>query len=158
MRKAITNLKSPPQLANSPLLSLPLVTHRLQQEAFADNRLNRAAVLRQLLLEYIDALHPVDDSASQVSDAWRFYNVLYYPYVRELSRKEALKEIRQLEAARQRTGQPQPDALEQVLCWLVAIEDPTFYKWQRKASDSIAMSLWEANIRLSADHFPVSSA
>jgi hypothetical protein len=154
VRRAITNLKSPPQLARSPLLALPLVTHRLQQDHHTDNRLNRAAVLRELLLEYIDALRPVDAAASRVSDAWRFYNVLYYPYVREISRKEALTEIRQLEAARQRNGQPHPDDLEQVLNWLVAIEDPTFYKWQRKASDIIATSLWEDNTRQSAAPSP----
>lgn len=151
VRKAITNLKSPPQLARSPLLTLSLVTHRLQQERHADNRLNRAAVLRELLLEYIDALRPVDDATGQVSDAWRFYNVLYYPYVREISRKEALNQIRQLEATRQRDGQREPDHLEQVLTWLVAIEDPTFYKWQRKASDVIAISLWEDNNQLHSD-------
>jgi hypothetical protein len=59
-------------------------------------------------------------------------------------------QFRQLEAARQRNGQPHPGDLEQVLVWLVDIEAPTFYKWQRKASDIIATSLWEDNARLEA--------
>lgn len=149
VRRAITGLKSPPKLAESPLLSLPLVTARLHADQRDDNRLNRAAVLRELLLEYIYALRPTDDEAAPVSDAWRFYNVLYYPYVREISRKGALGEIRQLEQARQRQGRTRPDELERVLNWLIDIEDATFYKWQRQASDTIAASLWEDNLQVS---------
>ncbi|NJL06115.1 MAG: hypothetical protein HC911_14670 [Chloroflexaceae bacterium] len=146
-RRAITALKSPPKLAESPLLSLPLITARLHTEQRDDNRLNRAAVLRELLREYIHALRPTDDEATPISDAWRYYNVLYYPYVREISRKGALGEIRQLERARQRQGRTRPDDLEQVLNWLVSVEDATFYKWQRQASDTIAASLWEDNVQ-----------
>lgn len=149
VRRAITNVKSPPQLARSPLLSLPLVTERLQREQRADNRLNRAALLRELLLEYIEALRPTDHTAPPTSDAWRFYNVLYYPYVREISRKAALSELRRLEPAVQR-GDAQAAELAAVLHWLDAIEEATFYKWQRRASDIIATSLWEDNARSAA--------
>jgi hypothetical protein len=144
VRRAITNLKSPPQLARSPLLTLPLVSARLAQEQRADNRLNRAALLRELLIEYIDALRPTDQSAPAASDAWRFYNVLYYPYVREISRKGALSELRRIE----RGGAAQETELASVLHWLNAIEEATFYKWQRRASDIIATSLWEDNARV----------
>lgn len=145
VRRAITDLKSPPRLAQSPLLTLDLVSERLQQEQREDNRLNRTAMLREVLLEYIDALRPAVETSAQVGDAWRFYNVLYYPYVRETSRKAALAELRQRETSRQRSGQQTPDDLEDVLRWLVDIEDATFYKWQRRASDTIATSLWEDN-------------
>lgn len=147
VRRAITNLKSPPRLAQSPLLTLELVSERLQYEQREDNRLNRTAALRELLLDYIDALRPTDTPGAQVGDAWRFYNVLYYPYVRETSRKAALAEIRKHEAARHGSGQAlsHDHDTETVLRWLVDIEDATFYKWQRRASDVIATSLWEDN-------------
>jgi hypothetical protein len=147
VRRAITDLKSPPQLACSPLLTLPLVTMRLQHEQRADNRLNRAALLRELLLEYIEALRPTDRIAPTASDAWRFYNVLYYPYVREISRKAALSELRRLEPT-VAAGDAEATELAAVLNWLAAIEEATFYKWQRRASDVIAASLWEDNARV----------
>jgi hypothetical protein len=147
VRKALTNLKSPPQLAKSPLLALELVGQRMEQEAREDNRLNRAATLRELLIEQIDALQPNDTASSQTGDAWRFYNVLYYPYVREISRKSALAEWQRLEEARRRNGQREAGTLEQVLRWLADVDENTFYKWQRRASDTIATMLWEESLK-----------
>jgi hypothetical protein len=143
VRKALTGLKSPPQLAKSPLLTLKLVERRVAQAGLADNRLNRVAALRELLIEQIEGLRPKDDSTTHVGEAWRFYNVLYYPYVRELSRKAALAEARRLEKERRRNGRHEPDELEQVLAWLADVDEDTFYKWQRRASDTIASILWE---------------
>lgn len=143
VRRALTNLKSPPRLARSPLLTLGLVEERLHQSGRDDNRLNRAATLRELLIEQIETLRPPDDASSRVGDAWRFYNVLYYPYVREVSRKGALSEARRLATQRQAAGQPTPGSFEQVLDWLADVDENTFYKWQRRASDAIATILWE---------------
>jgi len=84
-------------------------------------------------------------------EAWRFYNVLYYPYVRELSRKSALAEARRLSEARRRNGQRDPGELEQVLAWLADVDEDTFYKWQRRASDMIAAILWEENGKIARD-------
>jgi hypothetical protein len=69
--------------------------------------------------------------------------VLYYPYVRELSRKGALAEARRLADERRRAGRATPSELEQVLSWLADVDEDTFYKWQRRASDTIATILWE---------------
>ncbi len=148
VRKAISSLKSPPQLAKSPLLTLELVDRRLAQSRLIDNRLNRAAALREILVEHIDTLRPSSDETIKVGEAWRFYNVLHYPYVRELSRKAALAEARRLSEERRRMGQRQPSDLEQVLGWLADVDEDTFYKWQRKASDTIAVMLWEENRKL----------
>jgi hypothetical protein len=148
VRKAITNLKNPPQLARSPLLALALVEQRMHQIGQDDNRLNRAATLREVLIEQIEALQPNDSASSKVGDAWRFYNVLYYPYVREISRKGALTEARRLAEARQRSGQREASEIEQVLGWLADIDENTFYKWQRRASDTIATILWEETSKL----------
>lgn len=151
VRKALTGLKSPPQLAKSPLLTLKLVEQRVAQTGLTDNRLNRVAALRELLIEQIEGLRPKDDSSTHVGESWRFYNVLYYPYVRELSRKAALAEARRLEKERQRSGQREPGELEQVLAWLADVDEDTFYKWQRRSSDTIASILWEENQKVVAE-------
>ncbi|NJL34906.1 MAG: hypothetical protein HC893_14965 [Chloroflexaceae bacterium] len=122
----------------------------MQQTGQDDNRLSRATALRELLIEQIDNLQPGDDMSSRVGDAWRFYNVLHYPYVREISRKTALSEARRLEEQRRRNGQRDASELEQVLLWLADIDENTFYKWQRRASDTIATILWEENSKLAA--------
>jgi hypothetical protein len=148
VRKAITGLKSPPQLAKSPLLTLKLVELRVKELGLPDNRLNRAAALREILIAQIEALRPSDDASGPVGEAWRFYNVLYYPYIYAVSRKGALAEARRLAEQRRRQGQPQPEELEQALSWLADVDEDTFYKWQRRASDTIALILWEENLKL----------
>jgi hypothetical protein len=145
VRKALTGLRSPPRLAQSPLLTLALVERRVMQSGQEDNRLNRVAALRELLIEQIENLRPA--SGSPVRDSWRFYNVLFYPYVRELSRKGALAEARRLGEERRRAGLHEPSELEAVLSWLADIDEDTYYKWQRRASDMIALALWEANAK-----------
>ncbi|HEX6293505.1 MAG TPA: hypothetical protein VFZ66_30270 [Herpetosiphonaceae bacterium] len=149
VRKAITGLKSPPQLAKSPLLTLRLVEQHVQQAGLPDNRLNRAAALREILIAQIEGLRPTDDASGPVGEPWRFYNVLYYPYIHAVSRKGALSEARRLSESRRRQGQAQPEELEQVLAWLADIDEDTFYKWQRRGSDTIAATLWEENLKLS---------
>jgi hypothetical protein len=148
VRKALTSLKSPPRLAQNQLLGLDLVARRVAQAGHEDNRLNRVAALRELLVEQIEGLRPSESASARVGDAWRFYNVLYYPYVRELSRKAALAEARRLSEERRRAGQREPAELEQVLSWLADVDEDTFYKWQRRASDMIATILWEENLKL----------
>ncbi|HEU4327631.1 MAG TPA: hypothetical protein VFS21_31110 [Roseiflexaceae bacterium] len=144
VRRAISGIKNPPRLAQSDLLTLALVEQRVAQAGQEDNRLNRIAALRELLIDYIEGLRPTDGEArTATSDAWRFYNVLYYPYVRGVSRKAALAEARRLAEERRRQGRPAPDPQEQVLGWLADIDEDTFYKWQRRASDTIADILWE---------------
>jgi hypothetical protein len=153
VRRAITHLKNPTRMSDSPLLTLQQIGRRLQESGLADNRLNRTAVLRELLLASIERLRPrgLSDGLNTpgTGEAWRFYNVLYLPYVREISRKAALSESRRLEIERKRTGNPEPSDLEQLLNWLTDIDEDTFYKWQRRASDTIAALLREEEIRLS---------
>ncbi len=145
VRKAITGLKNPTQMVKSPLLSLKIVGQRLTGSGQADNRLNRAAALREILIEQIEGLRPSEGTGTtnRTGDAWRFYNVLHYPYVREVSRKGALAEARRLSEERRRSGQREAGQFEQVLNWLVDVDEDTFYKWQRRASDTVASSLWE---------------
>ncbi len=148
VRRAITGLKSQPQMIKSPLLSLKLVEQRLSENELEDNRLNRASALREILIEAIEHLRPSGPDNSGTGDAWRFYNVLYYPYVREISRKAALSESRRLYEERRRTGQREAGELEKVLEWLTDVDEDTFYKWQRKASDTIAAFLRERELKV----------
>jgi hypothetical protein len=146
VRRALTSLKSPPRLAQSELLTLQVVGRRLAAAGLEDNRLNRAALLREVLIERIEGLRPdagEHRESHRVGEAWRFYNVLHYPYVRELSRKSALMEARRLELERRREGRREPGELEQVLAWLADVDEDTFYKWQRRASEAIGQVLWE---------------
>ncbi len=148
VRKAVTGIKSPAQLAKSPLLGLKLVEERVRSAGHDDNRLNRVAALREILIEQIDGLRPTEGTATGTGEAWRYYNVLFYPYVRELSPKSAFAEARRLEEERRRRGVREPDDVEQVLCWLADVDEDTFYKWQRRASDIIATTLWEENTKV----------
>ena len=148
LRKAVTGIKSPAQLAKSPLLGLKAEELRVQSAGQDDNRLNRVATLREILIEQIDGLRPTEGTATGTGEAWRYYNVLFYPYVRELSRKGAFAEARRLEEERRRRGVREPDDVEQVLRWLADIDEDTFYKWQRRASDIIATNLWEENAKV----------
>lgn len=153
VRRSITNLKNPTQLVKSPLLGMRLVERRLKEAGLEDNRLNRAGILREVLLDYIERLRPQTGGGSATipgtGDAWRFYNVLYFPYVRQISRKAALSESRRLEVERKRNGIREVSDFEQVLNWLTDVDEDTFYKWQRRASDTIASLLREEELRLS---------
>jgi hypothetical protein len=142
VRRAITSLSNPTNLATSPLLNLQVVTTGVRQQRLEDNRLNRAAVLKDLLLALLDDLCPLDAAGGVTSDSRRFYNCLYYPYVQGITRRRAPAVLRQLRERREREGGAQSE-LEQVTRWLLQLDEATFYKWQRRASDTIAGVLRE---------------
>jgi class 3 adenylate cyclase len=81
VRRALAHLSDPPKMTASPLLDLMVVTRGLAARRLDDNRLNRAAVLKDLLLELLEGLRPHEDNGKPTDDACRFYNCLYYPYV-----------------------------------------------------------------------------
>lgn len=80
-RRALSSLANLPRLASSPLIKLPIIDARLLERGVGDNRLARAAELRALLIESIEQLKPRNRGEFGVGEAWRHYNVLYYPYV-----------------------------------------------------------------------------
>ena len=145
VRRALTHLSDPTKLATSPLLNLTVVAQGVCDQQLEDNRLNRAAVLKEVLLDLLDGLRPADGRVT--SDAWRYYNCLYYPYVRGIGRRRAPTVLRQLAERRKREGGPRGD-LEQVLDWLMQVDEDTFYKWQRRGSDTIAAALREREAAL----------
>ncbi len=142
VRRALTHLSDPTKLSTSPLLHLEVVARGVAAQDLEDNRLNRAAVLRELLLDLLEGLRPPEGSGRVTGDAWRYYNCLYYPYVRGLGRRRAPTALRQMAERRAREGKPRSE-LEQVLEWLLAVDVDTFYKWQRRGSDTIAATLRE---------------
>jgi hypothetical protein len=142
VRRAITHLSDPTKLATSPLLNLRIVERGVADQAQDDNRLNRAASLKEVLVDLLAALRPGEGSGGVTSDAYRYYNCLYFPYVRGISRRRAPTVLRQIEERRQRDGTPPSDA-ERVIRWLLQLDEDTYYKWQRRASDTIAGALRE---------------
>jgi hypothetical protein len=142
VRRAITHISDPTKLATSPLLSLQVVERGIQEQSQDDNRLNRAAALKEIVLELLGGLRPADGTGGVTSDANRYYNCLYYPYVRGFSRKRAPSILRQLEERRQRDGGAPTDT-ERVVHWILQVDEATFYRWQRRASDTIAAALRE---------------
>jgi hypothetical protein len=142
VRRAIAHLSDPTKMATTPLLNLQLVARGVQEQGLDDNRLNRAAVLKECLLELLDGLKPAEGAGGVTGDAYRYYNCLYFPYVRGISRRRAPTIKRQLQERRQREG-GQPTDAERVVHWLLQVDEDTFYKWQRRGSDTIAAALRE---------------
>jgi hypothetical protein len=137
VRRALTHLSDPTKLATSPLLSLQIVGRGLTEQQGEDNRLNRATVLKEILLELLDQLRPNAHTGSITGDAYRYYNCLYYPYVQGVTRRRGPTILRQLQERRRRDGGARTD-LEQVVDWLLQVDEDTYYKWQRRGSDTIA--------------------
>jgi len=142
VRRAIASISDPTKLATSPLLNLGLVTRALHERVLEDSRLNRAAVLKQLLLELLAGLKPAGTDAGPAGDACRYYDALYYPYVCGLSRGRAPSVLRQLQERRNREGTGVTE-MERLASWILQTDDATFYRWQRRASDTIAVALRE---------------
>lgn len=72
-RRALSNLGDLSKLATSPLVNLPGVR--------GDYPLDRAQSLKALLVRSIQKLKPPAEQEFGVTDEWRYYNALYYPYV-----------------------------------------------------------------------------
>jgi hypothetical protein len=72
-RRALSNLGDLPKLATSPLVSLPIIE--------GTNPLDRAHALKALLVQSIQKLKPQSEAKFGVTDEWRYYNALHFPYV-----------------------------------------------------------------------------
>jgi len=72
-RRALSHLGDLPKLATSPLVNLPAIA--------GTNPLDRAHALKSLLVQGIQKLKPQSDSKFGVTDEWRYYNALHFPYV-----------------------------------------------------------------------------
>jgi len=137
-RRALSNYGNLPKLASSPLTKLPLIEERLKERDAIDNTLERASELKGLLAESIARLKPVGDKDFDVSDEWRYYNALYFPYVAGL-RPYSRRQERDLAPEEQ-----------EALNWMQAyIPERTLYNWQNAGAKLVATDLWELNFQKS---------
>lgn len=131
-RRALSHLGQLPRLATSPLLQLPIVTDALAARGQDDGTLARAAALKLILVDAIGRLKPPDGSGG-TTDAWRYFNVLYYPYV------VGLKPGRRGTRAADLDGDARA-----VLAWLrEQVPERTLYNWQNAAAELVAHDLRE---------------
>ncbi len=142
VRRAITHLCDPTRLAVSSLLQLSCVTARLHDQGLEDTPLHRVAILKAVLIDLINGLRSERRIDGCTGAAYRFYNCLYYPYVLGITRRRAPAVLRDLRERREQAGGPHGEQ-EQVPAWLLQVDEDTYYKWQRRASDTIAHILRE---------------
>ncbi len=128
-RRALSHYSDLNKLAASPLLQLEILEERIED----DNVLARANALKSVLRESIEQLKPEPDIDFAPSDEWRYYNVLYFPYIvglKPYSRRFFGDDLDSAEA----------DALE----WFrTYVPERTLYNWQKTAAELIAQNLRE---------------
>ena len=117
----------------NPLNALPEVSQRLEDRKAPDNTLGRTQELKNLLTESIERLKPDPAESFGTSDAWRYYNALYFPYVAGLR-------VYSRNAIHDSSDPVNTKALE----WFqVYVPERTLYNWQAAAARLIAQDLWE---------------
>ncbi len=80
-RRALGHYADLSKLVASPLTALRIVDERLARRGAPDQPLERANELRALLADRITALKPRDGGDFGITEQWRHYNSLYFPYV-----------------------------------------------------------------------------
>ncbi|MDF5755297.1 hypothetical protein [Spongiactinospora sp. TRM90649] len=129
-RRALTAYGDLGKLASSPLANLPIIDKRVT----GDVPLERAAELKHLLLESIGRLKPREGEFG-TSEEWRFYNVLYFPYVR------GLRPYR-----RGASGHGLGALDRQAFDWLTReVPERTCHNWQNQAARLVAEDLRRGN-------------
>jgi hypothetical protein len=132
-RRAISHIGDLKHMASSPLTRLPIISERLSLHDRPDSTLERSAELTELLCESIERLKPHHNGNHGISEAWRYYNVLYYPYVRGI----------RLSNHRLIQGDDLKD-LKDVLEWFrIEVPERTLHNWQNAAAEIIAKDLQE---------------
>ncbi|NIW45128.1 MAG: hypothetical protein GWN30_10315, partial [Gammaproteobacteria bacterium] len=89
--------------------------------------------LRILLAESIDRLKPDSDAEFGTTDAWRYYNALYFPYVAGLR-----------PYSRRADHDRSDPVIRAALDWFqVQVPERTLYNWQTEGAQLIAQDLRE---------------
>lgn len=127
-RRALSNMNHPQRLVASPLMQLPLID---QHPAYkSTGTLERANILRTILSESIEKLKPTQDSGTGITEEWRHYNALYYPYVAGISTRIPLHKL---------DAQTRP-----IIEWLrLNVPERTLHNWQNAAAKLVAQDLRE---------------
>jgi hypothetical protein len=122
-RRALSNLGDLPKLASSPLVNLPTVR--------GTNPLDRAQALKGLLVQSIHKLKPQTELEFGVTDEWRYYNSLHFPYVLGLKPYTRRAEHNSLD-----------DVSRAALDWFqTSVPERTLHNWQNAAAKLIAEDL-----------------
>ncbi|MBI3167041.1 MAG: hypothetical protein HYZ22_01075 [Chloroflexi bacterium] len=122
-RRALSHLGDLPKLATSPLVNLPAVQ--------GTNPLDRAHSLKSLLVQSIQKLKPQTDSSFDTSDAWRYYNAIYFPYVLGLKPYTRRADMSTLD-----------ETSRAALDWFqTTVPERTLHNWQNTAAKLIAEDL-----------------
>jgi hypothetical protein len=130
-RRALSHYGDLARLAVSPLTHLPAVSSLLAARGLADTPLERAALLKELLANSIARLKPRENADFGTSDAWRYYNALFFPYVRGLKPYSVRASHNGLDPA-----------TREALDWLRAeVPERTLHNWQNAAAHLVAEDL-----------------
>jgi hypothetical protein len=119
-RRALSHLGDLPKLAASPLVNLPIIQ--------GTNPLDRAQALKSLLVQSIQKLKPQSNMEFGITDEWRYYNALHFPYVVGLK------------PYTRRTDYDSRDDVSRVaLDWFqTSVPERTLHNWQNAAAKLIA--------------------
>jgi hypothetical protein len=133
IRRALSNLGNLERLATSPLTRLPLIEKRLMERGAADDVFERAIELKSLIMERILQLKPRVEEDFGTTEEWKFYNVLYFPYIVGIKPYSVRYTYEQLDPHSQ-------DALE----WFrTTVPERTCYNWQNAGARLIALGFKE---------------
>jgi hypothetical protein len=131
-RRALSHYGNLPRLAANPLTHLSIVDARLAARGAPQNPLERAAELKEILAESVERLKPRDGGEFGTTDAWRYYNALYFPYVvglKPYSRRTA-------------GGLDMDEVNRRVLEWFATmVPERTLYNWQNAGARLVAQDL-----------------
>lgn len=131
-RRALSHFGNLTRLASSPLTQLPAIERRLKSRGAPDTTLERAAELKSLLTESILKLKPQNGKEFDTTDEWRFYNALFFPYVKGL-RPYSRSQEKNL-----------ADFEKEAVHWFQAfVPERTLHNWQNAGAKLIANDLWE---------------
>lgn len=130
-RRALSHYGDLAKLVASPLTGLPAIGARLAARDAPDQPLERATELRALLAEQIDRLKPRDDGEFGITEQWRYYNALYFPYVAGVRAY-----------AQNATAAGLDPVARQAWQWLVSeVPQRSLHNWQNAAARLIAAEL-----------------
>lgn len=129
-RRALAAYGDLPKLTSSPLTNLPVIEARLKARGAGDQPLERAAELKQVLLESIRRLKPREGEFG-TSEEWRYYNALYFPYVQG---------VRPYRRGASRAGLD-PVARQAFDWFATQVPERTLYNWQTAAARLVAEDL-----------------
>ncbi|MBN2116810.1 MAG: hypothetical protein JW730_09575 [Anaerolineales bacterium] len=133
-RRALSHFGNLTRLASSPLTQLPAIDRRLKAREAPNSTLERAAELKSLLTESILKLKPQSGKEFDTTDEWRFYNALFFPYVKGL-RPYSRNQEKNLASFEKEAAN-----------WFQAfVPERTLHNWQNAGAKLIANDLWESN-------------